>query len=149
VAGVVGVVVAVGGCSTAPEPLTLADVDAADLAGQSGTGLAERCNTLPMPATLRSIDCAEGAGGGGGSTSDVDLDAGTYAVALLCDGEGSYTLTVEHPALESPATTVECPRGTDPALAEAFTLTEPGLVSARSTTTGDGFLVAMLLAVPS
>ena len=145
---VVGLAVLLGGCGADPA-LTLADVGAQELAGQSGDGLAERCNTLPMPATLRGVECSEGESGSGGSVGDHELEAGTYAVVLLCDGAGSYTLTVERPEVGSPETTVDCPAGSDPAVVEAFTLTDGGLVSTRSTTSGGGYVVAMLLAVPS
>lgn len=132
--GVAGVLLAAG-CATDDAP-TLADLGADELAGQNGDALDNRCNTLPAPEGTVSIDCSQGAGVP--SVGHHGLDAGTYAVVLLCETSGAVTLGATDPADLFDDVVVDCPEGPDPAVTRAFTLDEPTQVTLATTSETSG-----------
>ncbi|GAA4622135.1 hypothetical protein [Cellulomonas oligotrophica] len=132
-------------CTTSGSVPTLADVGAAELAGQNGAALDSRCATLPLPATTVLTDCAEA--GPGSGTFDIDVQPGAYTLVLLCDGPTGYVLGLGDLPVEPPAADVEvpCAQGPDPAVAHAFTVDEAGQVTVRGSAEGSGYYAAILV----
>lgn len=127
---------------TAPAGPTLADLGATELAGQNGEVLDHRCGTLPMPEAMVTVSCSDG---GGATTGDHRLDAGTYAVVLLCETSGSFTLRSKHPPGLFEDVVVDCSEDADPAVRRAFELDEATQLSLESAPDTSGASVAMLV----
>lgn len=89
-----------------------------------------------------AIDCADDSGG---SVSDHRLEAGAYAIVLLCETTGSYTLRSKHPVDLFEDVLVDCPEGDDPVVRPAFELDEATQVSLGSNVQTSGASVAFLV----